>query len=58
MGFCKKYTEFSIGHEFNYVGIRFLPTMFPQLCALDYGPGGSGTIGRSLRRTLVRSVRY
>lgn len=31
MGFCKKYTEFSLANEFNYVGIRFLPSMFPQL---------------------------
>lgn len=31
MGFCKKYTEFALENNFNYVGIRFLPTMFPQL---------------------------
>ena len=31
MGFCKKYTEFSLENEFNYVGIRFLPTMFSQI---------------------------
>ncbi len=31
MGFCKKYTQFSIGNNFNYVGVRFLPAMFPQL---------------------------
>lgn len=31
MGFCKKYTEFSLGKEFNYFGIRFLPTAFPIL---------------------------
>jgi len=31
MGFCKKYTEFPLESEFNYIGIRFLPTMFPQL---------------------------
>jgi AraC-like DNA-binding protein len=31
MGFCKKYTEFPLDNSFNYVGIRFLPTMFPQL---------------------------
>lgn len=30
MGFCKKYTEFPLGNSFHYVGIRFLPTMFPQ----------------------------
>ena len=31
MGFCKKYTEFPLEKDFNYIGIRFLPTMFPQL---------------------------
>ncbi|SKB76310.1 AraC family transcriptional regulator [Dyadobacter psychrophilus] len=31
MGFCKKYTEFPLDNNFNYVGVRFLPTMFPQL---------------------------
>jgi AraC-like DNA-binding protein len=31
MGFCKKYTLFPLENNFNYVGIRFLPTMFPQL---------------------------
>jgi hypothetical protein len=31
MGFCKNYTEFSLGQEFHYAGIRFLPTIFPQL---------------------------
>jgi AraC-like DNA-binding protein len=31
MGFCKKYTSFSIGTEFNYVGIRFYPSVFPKM---------------------------
>lgn len=31
MGFCRKYTDFSIGKEFNYIGIRFLPSAFPVL---------------------------
>ncbi|GAA0542872.1 AraC family transcriptional regulator [Chitinophaga japonensis] len=31
MGFCKKYTEFPLNNSFHYVGVRFLPTMFPQL---------------------------
>lgn len=35
MGFCKEYTEFPLEHSFNYVGIRFLPTMFPQLFNVD-----------------------
>jgi len=35
MGFCKQYTEFPLGNSFHYVGIRFLPTMFPQLFGVD-----------------------
>lgn len=35
MGFCKKYTEFELESEFNYIGIRFLPTMFPQLFGVN-----------------------
>jgi len=31
MGFCKKYTEFALGTDFHYVGIRFLPSIFPQV---------------------------
>lgn len=31
MGFCKKFTEFPLENYFNYIGVRFLPTMFPQL---------------------------
>ena len=31
MGFCRKYTEFSLGTNFNFVGIRFFPSSFPQL---------------------------
>ena len=31
MGFCKKFTEFPLDNTFNYFGIRFLPTIFPQL---------------------------
>lgn len=31
MGFCKQFTEFPLENSFNYVGVRFLPTMFPQL---------------------------
>jgi len=31
MGFCKKYTQFPLDHAFHFIGIRFLPTMFPQL---------------------------
>lgn len=35
MGFCKKYTEFSLDNSFHYVGIRFLPTTFPSLFNLN-----------------------
>ncbi len=35
MGFCKKYTEFTLPNEFNYIGIRFLPTMFPQVFEIN-----------------------
>lgn len=31
MGFCKQYTSFDLENNFHYIGIRFLPTMFPQL---------------------------
>jgi len=31
MGFCKKFTEFSIGTAFNFGGIRFYPSAFPKL---------------------------
>jgi AraC-like DNA-binding protein len=35
MGFCKKYTEFPLYNSFHYIGIRFLPTMFPQIFNID-----------------------
>lgn len=35
MGFCKKFTEFPLENSFNYFGIRFLPTMFPQLFKIN-----------------------
>lgn len=35
MGFCKKFTEFQLDNQFHYVGIRFLPTMFPQIFNID-----------------------
>lgn len=35
MGFCRKYTEFPLDNFFHYVGVRFLPTMFPQLFRVD-----------------------
>ncbi|TDQ25446.1 AraC family transcriptional regulator [Tenacibaculum caenipelagi] len=31
MGFCRKYVQFPIGKEFDYIGIRFLPSAFPLL---------------------------
>ncbi|WP_255727313.1 helix-turn-helix domain-containing protein [Dyadobacter sp. CY347] len=35
MGFCKKYTEFPLENQFHYVGIRFLPAMFPMLFKIN-----------------------
>lgn len=35
MGFCIKFTEFQLESSFNYVGIRFLPTAFPQIFKVD-----------------------
>lgn len=35
MGFCKKYTEFALESRFDYFGIRFLPTIFPQLFGIN-----------------------
>jgi len=35
MGFCKKYTQFPLDATFNYIGIRFLPTMFPQFFKIN-----------------------
>lgn len=35
MGFCKKFTEFPLENSFNYIGVRFLPTMFPQLFKIN-----------------------
>ncbi|WP_293303885.1 AraC family transcriptional regulator [Pedobacter sp. UBA5917] len=31
MGFCNKYVTFDLETSFHYVGIRFLPSMFPNL---------------------------
>ncbi|WP_133475409.1 AraC family transcriptional regulator [Sediminibacterium goheungense] len=35
MGFCKKFTEFTLDHSFHYIGVRFLPTMFPQFFRIN-----------------------
>lgn len=35
MGFCKKYMEFSLDTNFHYIGIRFLPSIFPALFKVD-----------------------
>ena len=35
MGFCRKYTTFSIGKTFDYIGIRFLPAAFPLLFGVN-----------------------
>lgn len=35
MGFCKNYTEFPLENTFHYAGIRFLPTIFPQVYKIN-----------------------
>ncbi len=35
MGFCKKYTAFPIGQSFDYIGIRFFPSVFPLIFNVD-----------------------
>lgn len=35
MGFCRKFVQFSIGKDFDYIGIRFLPSAFPYLFGVD-----------------------
>lgn len=35
MGFCRRYTEFAIGDNFHYMGVRFLPSAFPLLYGID-----------------------
>lgn len=35
MGFCQKYVQFPIGKDFDYIGIRFLPTAFPHLFGIN-----------------------
>jgi AraC-like DNA-binding protein len=35
MGFCRKFIQFPIGKEFEYMGIRFLPSAFPHLFGVD-----------------------
>ncbi|REH54693.1 AraC family transcriptional regulator [Tenacibaculum gallaicum] len=35
MGFCRKYVEFPIGNDFDYIGIRFFPSVFPLLFKIN-----------------------
>lgn len=35
MGFSKSYTEFPLEKQFNYMGVRFYPTVFPLLFQTD-----------------------
>lgn len=35
MGFCRKFVQFPIGKDFDYIGIRFLPSAFPHLFGID-----------------------
>ncbi|GIZ16244.1 transcriptional regulator [Capnocytophaga catalasegens] len=51
MGFCKSYTEFDLGKQFNYIGIRFLPTIFP----LIFGQNAKELSNTDVRLSLVLS---
>mgnify|MGYP000672245288 CR=1 FL=1 len=35
MGFSQKFVQFPIGKEFDYIGIRFLPSAFPSLFGVN-----------------------
>ena len=35
MGFCRKFVQFPIGKDFEYIGIRFLPSAFPYLFGIN-----------------------
>ncbi|MCT8339728.1 helix-turn-helix domain-containing protein [Flavobacteriaceae bacterium TK19130] len=35
MGFCRKFVQFPIGKDFDYIGIRFLPSAFTHLFGVD-----------------------
>lgn len=48
MGFCKQYTAFELGNDFNYVGVRFLPTMFPQLFNKNASEISNQSVGLNL----------
>lgn len=35
MGFCRKFVQFPIGKDFDFIGIRFLPSAFTHLFGVD-----------------------
>ncbi|MEE9374192.1 MAG: DUF6597 domain-containing transcriptional factor [Saprospiraceae bacterium] len=35
MGFCRSYTEFPLGKDFNYFGVRFYPSVFPLIFGIS-----------------------
>lgn len=35
MGFSNRYVEFPLEETFHYIGVRFLPSMFPQVFKID-----------------------
>lgn len=45
MGFSNSYTEFPLEQTFNYVGIRFLPSMFPQLYRINAAELSNQSVG-------------
>lgn len=35
MGLSQRFVQFPLSHSFRYIGIRFLPSAFPQICQLS-----------------------
>lgn len=35
MGFCNRYSQFTLDSSFHYIGIRFLPSIFPRLFKIN-----------------------
>ncbi|WP_452222790.1 AraC family transcriptional regulator [Lacinutrix chionoecetis] len=35
MGFCRKFVQFPLGNEFDYIGVRFLPSAFSHLFGIN-----------------------
>lgn len=44
MGFCKKYTAFPLQPSFDYIGIRFFPSMLPQIFNVNVSEWSNKTL--------------